>query len=74
MPRVCILLMDSFGIGASIDADKYGDSGANTLASIHKACDEGLCDKQGFRQGPLQLPNLTKRGLFLIKPIVFLRL
>jgi len=56
--------MDSFGIGASLDADKYGDNGANTLASIHRSCDEGLCDKPGTRQGALQLPNLTKRGLY----------
>ena len=36
--RVCILLMDSFGIGASLDAPRYGDEGANTFVHIHEAC------------------------------------
>ncbi len=52
MSRACILLMDSFGIGASLDADNYGDAGANTFAHIHDC------------EGPLQLPNLEKRGLY----------
>jgi phosphopentomutase len=52
MSRVIILLMDSFGIGASIDAGNYGDGGSNTFAHIHDAC------------GPLSLPNLSQRGLY----------
>lgn len=62
--RVCILLMDSMGIGASLDADKYGDSGANTFAHIHEACETEKGDKTGLRKGPLSLPNLTKLGLY----------
>ena len=31
--RVCVLLMDSLGIGASLDAVNYGDEGANTRGS-----------------------------------------
>lgn len=63
MGRVCILLMDSMGIGASLDAHNYGDSGANTLVHIYEACHQGQCDKAG-RQGPLLLPNLVKRGFY----------
>jgi len=29
-------MMDSFGIGASADADRFGDVGSNTLGSIAK--------------------------------------
>lgn len=61
--RVCILLMDSFGIGASLDAPQYGDAGANTFVHIHEACARGEANKQGVRQGPLSLPNLAKLGL-----------
>lgn len=62
--RACILLMDSFGVGASLDAHRYGDSGANTFAHIHLACSEGRGDKPGVRQGPLKIPNLTALGLY----------
>lgn len=64
MARVCILLLDSFGIGASLDAHRYGDEGANTFGHILEACAQGLADKEGVRCGPLQLPNLAKRGLY----------
>lgn len=64
MGRVCILLMDSLGIGASLDAPRYGDAGANTFAHIHQACEAGKGDKEGLRKGPLMLPNLTKFGLY----------
>lgn len=62
--RVCILLMDSLGIGASLDAHRYGDVGANTFGHIHLACSENRADKPGLRQGPLHIPNLTKVGLY----------
>ncbi|TAL62150.1 MAG: phosphopentomutase [Legionella sp.] len=62
--RVCILLMDSFGIGASLDAVNYGDEGANTFMHIHELCDQGQADKEGLRKGPLRLPNLTRLGLY----------
>lgn len=63
MPRAFIILLDSFGIGATADAVKYGDEGANTLGHIAQACFEGRADKAGVRQGPLRLPNLTRLGL-----------
>ncbi len=57
MGRAIILMMDSFGIGASADADRFGDVGWNTLGSIAK-----------FRSSSsdadaLNLPNLTRLGL-----------
>ncbi|MFY7697860.1 MAG: phosphopentomutase [Legionella sp.] len=62
--RVCVLLMDSLGIGASRDAVDYGDVGANTFGNIHLACEAGLANKPGFRIGPLCLPNLSRLGLY----------
>lgn len=62
--RVCVLLMDSLGIGASYDAGMYGDSEANTFVHIVEACAEGKADKKGMRQGKIKLPHLTQAGLF----------
>jgi phosphopentomutase len=55
MSRAFILLLDSFGMGALPDADKYGDTGANTFGHIAQwAAKEGK---------PMSLPNLEKLGL-----------
>ena len=55
MSRAFILLLDSFGLGALPDADKYGYAGANTLGHIAKwAADAGK---------PMSLPNLEQIGL-----------
>ena len=55
MSRAFILLLDSFGLGALPDADKYGDAGANTFGHIAKwAASEGK---------PMSLPNLERLGL-----------
>ena len=56
MARAIILVMDSFGIGATADADRFGDVGANTLGSIAKR-------RASSTSGPLQLPNLSRLGL-----------
>ena len=56
MSRAIILVMDSFGIGATADADRFGDVGANTLGSIAR-------ERSASAAGPLQLPNLTRLGL-----------
>jgi len=61
--RICILLMDSLGIGASADAPRYGDEGANTFGHIWQAALAGDADN-ALRRGPLQLPHLTRLGLF----------
>ena len=56
MARAIILVLDSFGIGATADADKFGDIGSDTLGNIARVRAESA-------EGPLQLPNLTKLGL-----------
>ena len=71
MKRTIFLLLDSLGIGASHDADKFegsladgtvfNDVGANTFGSIAKLCAAGEADIG--RKGPLFIPNLTKLGL-----------
>lgn len=65
MTRAFILVMDSFGVGATADADKFGDAGANTLGHIAQACADGQADVSGGREGPLKLPNLSRLGLSL---------
>jgi phosphopentomutase len=55
MSRAFILLLDSFGLGALPDADKYGDAGANTLGHI-----AAWAAKEGK---PMSLPNLERLGL-----------
>ena len=54
MTRAVILVMDSFGIGATEDADRFGDAGANTFGSIAR-------ERAATR--PLELPNLARLGL-----------
>jgi phosphopentomutase len=57
MGRAIILVMDSFGIGATADADAFGDEGADTLGSIAR-------ERANSAAGPLRLPNLARLGLF----------
>lgn len=49
--RIITIVTDSVGIGHSPDAERFGDTGANTLGHIEEAV------------GPLQIPNLRKLGL-----------
>lgn len=63
MARAFILVLDSFGIGAADDADRFGDVGADTFGHIAEACARGKGDRDGVRQGPLRIPNLTRLGL-----------
>ena len=51
--RVFLIVADSFGIGGAPDADKFGDSGSNTLAAV-----------LSFSNEPY--PNLAKLGLLAI--------
>ena len=64
MKRAIILVLDSFGIGATADANVFGDVGADTLGHIAEQCAQGHADNE-HRQGPLTLPNLSKLGLGL---------
>ena len=61
MKRVFIMVLDSFGIGSSKDAHKFGDEGSDTLGHIAEACFKGEADVG--RKGSLHLPNLTALGL-----------
>ena len=55
MSRAFILLLDSFGLGATPDAHAFGDEGANTFGHI-----ASWAAAQGT---PMELPNLEKLGL-----------
>ena len=63
MPRAILLVLDSFGIGASADAERFGDAGADTFGHIAEACAAGGGDRAGLRAGPLVVPNLARLGL-----------
>jgi phosphopentomutase len=55
MARAFIIMLDSFGLGAASDANKYGDVGADTLRHIAAYCAE--------HRSPLHIPNLTRLGI-----------
>jgi phosphopentomutase len=57
MGRAIILVLDSFGLGATDDAERFGDVGANTFGNIARV-------RAASDAGPLKLPNLAKLGLF----------
>ena len=59
MKRSIILVLDSFGIGATEDAADFGDVGSNTLGHIAAACALAR-PTTASAAGPLHLPNLTK--------------
>lgn len=63
MPRAFIIMLDSFGLGATADSEKYGDAGADTLRHIAEYCQQGKADKADVRSGPLHIPNLTRLGI-----------
>ncbi len=54
--RICLLVLDSAGIGEMPDAGEWGDAGADTLGNILKS-----------RQ--VSLPNLQNLGLGNIRPL-----
>ena len=51
--RVFLIVLDSFGIGDMPDAEKFGDAGSNTLASVAKSA-------------KFNTPNMAQMGLFNI--------
>ena len=57
MGRAVILVLDSFGIGSTDDAVRFGDAGADTLGGIAR-------ERAASSSGPLVLPNLARLGLF----------
>ncbi|WP_027230435.1 phosphopentomutase [Phyllobacterium sp. UNC302MFCol5.2] len=64
MARAFLFVLDSFGIGGAPDAKAFGDEGSNTFAHIVERCAAGEADKEGLRQGPLLVPNMSSLGLF----------
>src|SRR5215470_12661370 len=56
--RAIIAVLDSFGIGSTPDAVRFGDEGANTFGHIVKTC-------EALPRGPLKIPNLLSLGLGL---------
>ena len=56
MKRVVLIVLDGAGAGWQHDAAKYGDEGANTLASVAAS-------------GRLHLPNLRALGLYNIEGV-----
>ncbi|AVX20075.1 phosphopentomutase [Carboxydocella sporoproducens DSM 16521] len=59
--RAILIVLDSAGIGALPDADRYGDAGADTLGHISE------------RVGGLKVPNLIQLGLANIRPFPHLQ-
>jgi len=57
VPRVLILVCDSFGVGDAPDADAYGDSGSDTLGNTAEAV------------GGLDAPNLGELGIGMLTRI-----
>ncbi|MEX0743587.1 MAG: phosphopentomutase [Actinomycetota bacterium] len=57
VPRVLILVCDSFGVGDAPDAAEYGDAGSDTLGNTAKAV------------GGIAAPNLGALGLGLLTAI-----
>lgn len=56
MGRAVVLVLDSFGVGATADAERFGDAGADTFGHIAEA-------RTASQAGPLSLPNLARLGL-----------
>jgi phosphopentomutase len=55
--KVLLLVCDSFGVGATPDADRYGDEGADTLGHTARAA------------GGIDAPNLAALGLGMLTQI-----
>ncbi len=55
--RIFVIVMDSLGIGAMPDSEKFGDVGVNTLLHISESVEN------------LTIPNLRKLGLVNLCPI-----
>jgi phosphopentomutase len=58
VPRVLVLVCDSFGVGDAPDADAYGDLGSDTLGNTAKAV------------GGIDAPNLGALGLGMLTDMV----
>lgn len=55
--RIFIIVMDSLGVGAMPDSDRFGDIGVNTLGHISESVES------------LHIPNLQKLGMANLTPL-----
>lgn len=55
--RVFVIVLDSLGIGAMPDSEKYGDTGVDTFGHIAETV------------GTMEIPNLKKLGLLNLHPV-----
>ena len=55
--RIFVVVIDSLGVGALPDADRYGDKGTDTLGHISQSVES------------FQIPNLQKMGLANLHPL-----
>lgn len=55
--RIFVIVMDSLGIGAMPDSERFGDAGVNTLRHISESVES------------LEIPNLRKLGLANLCPL-----
>ncbi len=56
--RVFVIVLDSLGVGAMADSEKFGDVGVDTLGHISESVER------------FEIPNLRKLGLANLKPLV----
>lgn len=56
--RVFVIVLDSLGVGAMADSEKFGDVGVDTLGHISESVER------------FEIPNLQKLGLANLKPLV----
>jgi phosphopentomutase len=63
MRRAIVLMLDSLGIGASADASRFGDAGADTFGHIAERCANGAIDIDGRVRSALEIPQLCTLGL-----------
>ena len=61
MRRAWLIVLDSLGVGALPDAERFGDVGADTLGHIAQWC--ARTPSEGGRGRALQLPHLSRLGL-----------
>ena len=61
--RAFLLVIDSFGLGATPDAAEYGDTGADTFGHIAQWCANGEANENRPKAGPLTLTNMARLGL-----------
>ncbi len=63
MARAIVLMLDSLGIGASADADRFGDAGSDTFGHIVEFCVGGDIKFGSAAQGSFEIPNFCTLGL-----------